>query len=82
MCGYLPVNPRIDPDDRASGAVRRDGVDRVVDLPVVAFAGLVDHDQAPHGAGAGRVVGRDGRAEAKAEQYCRCGGLGRRMDAI
>ena len=45
---HLPVNSRLDPDDdaaaAAAGATRRCRIDRVLDPPMVAFAGLVDQE--------------------------------------
>ena len=91
ICGYLPVDSGLDQDDSAGGAVRGGGGDRLVDLPVIAFAGLVDREEITRTrhrhatrTGTGRVVGeRVGRGgRAKAEQSQQYGDPGRRVDAI
>lgn len=89
ICGYLPVDSGLDQDDSAGGAVRGGGGDRLVDLPVIAFAGLVDREEITrtrhrHATGTGRVVGeRVGRGgRAKAEQRQQYGDPGRRVDAM
>jgi hypothetical protein len=69
----LPIHSGLDPDDDAAGgAVRRSGIDRVLDPPVVASAGLVDREdelppRARHIPGRRVVLGAGARSAEAAD---------------